>query len=99
MIADRMRSACNVCTDAILLARTFHDEALRYRVRFTTPAFRGNANRTATRLHRDLWWHCASRMRPPEFTDGTQRRRDGRVEPLLLEDAFSGGPGAIRRLA
>ena len=99
MIADRMRSACNVCTDAILLARTFHDEALRYRVRFTTPAFRGNANRTATRLHRDLWWHCASGMRPPEFTDGTQRRRDGRVESLLLEDAFSGGPGAIRRLA
>ena len=52
MIAARMRSACNVCTDAILLARTFHDEALRYRVRFTTPAFLGNANRAATRLHR-----------------------------------------------
>ena len=71
MIAARMRSACDFCTDAILLARTFHDEALRYRVRFTTPAFLGNANRAATRLHRDLWWHCASRMRPPEFTGGT----------------------------
>ena len=53
----------------------------------------------ATRLHRDLWWHRASRMRPPEFTGGNQRRRDGRVGSLLLEDAFSGGPEAIRRLA
>ena len=54
MIAARMRSACNVCTDAILLARTFHDEALHRRKPATPCSF------TSTSAHVNRSQCCPS---------------------------------------
>ena len=66
MIAARMRSACNVCTDAILLARTFHDEALHRRKPATPCSF------TSTSAHVNRSQCCPSSRSLPARTQTEQ---------------------------